>query len=997
VLLLKKGFTGKISLFSVIILAFVLILIFVLPTFAVPTYVAGNYSVNFTNGSAYSTSNVFKFEVNWTNTTNETFVNDVNTNFTLGLPDGTITSYSLSTSPVLVNNTTGTFPLKLNITFTQSQLGPAGIYNFSFGLKTQNGTNASQTWTNVTPVVVLNITNASNPIHLYFNNTPDANKTYTYPQAVNATVTSSGGTVYLYRNGVLVVNGTSPQSENILLGNGTGTYAYTFNATGDQNHTGNTSALTFYALVNKGTTNAVTYIDDALINKTVTYPTSVTIKGNSTSTTTSPTLTLYAGDLSLGSGTSVNQTITAGAGTYNIVYNASENENWTSVTNNTIFLIVSPNSSNPVGLTINNGTAYNNQNVTISYGTTITVNCSNSYSSSGSCSLYRNETLVTNNTNETVILGNETWAYKVNTSGNTNYSANASGETFYVMVNKGTPDVKIFINDNPANTTINYSSALTIKGNSSSGGVLPLFNISITNVTTSSQSVSISNTSQSSPIFLLPSIGNGTYRINLTANGNSNWSSTSNDTIFLLVNKGTLNLSLSVPNVIYPSNTTATSTEINTGDSDVNYTLYLNASGFGLVNYSSALGNGNISNTNLLGAASYRYILNTTAGTFANWTANTTGIDANVTVSKGATNLSLIITQITSANVPTSTSASGSGCPTQGAVDVNCTLWRNSILINSSNATDVSETVALNTGTWVYNYSTDGGNNWSSNSTATTLTSGAVSPAPSGGGGYSPSTTSATKVTLTRGNANITVPSIAASKMANVSITKTEDVDFRQVNISVANSVNNIKIVITKLAGSPASVTHIIEGKVYHYIQIDKTNFTDTDLSKVYIKFAVNKTWLTDSGVDKTNISLYRWLNDKWNELTTSYLSEDTSEVLYQAESPGFSYFLIGTKLGEVTQAPTAPTGAAITCTENWSCTNWSICTNSVQTRTCTDSNACGTTVNKPVESQDCIEAQFQADNTWMYYSIAAVIIIAIVAILFIFRKKVITKPSKKK
>jgi PGF-pre-PGF domain-containing protein len=266
-----------------------------------------------------------------------------------------------------------------------------------------------------------------------------------------------------------------------------------------------------------------------------------------------------------------------------------------------------------------------------------------------------------------------------------------------------------------------------------------------------------------------------------------------------------------------------------------------------------------------------------------------------------------------------------------------------------------------------------------------------------GGGSPGGTTTNVTKVLLAKGNANITIPSVAAGKMTNVSITKTENVAFRQINISVVNSVNNIKIVITKLAGSPASVTHIIEGKVYHYIQIDKTNFTDTDLSKVYIKFAVNKTWLTDSGVDKTNISLYRWLNDKWNELTTSYLSEDTSEVLYQAESPGFSYFLIGTKLGEVTQAPTAPTGAAITCTENWSCTNWSICTNSVQTRTCTDSNACGTTVNKPVESQDCIEAQFQADNTWMYYSIAAVIIIAIVAILFIFRKKVITKPSKKK
>ncbi|MFH1256720.1 MAG: Ig-like domain-containing protein [Candidatus Diapherotrites archaeon] len=41
-------------------------------------------------------------------------------------------------------------------------------------------------------------------------------------------------------------------------------------------------------------------------------------------------------------------------------------------------------------------------------------------------------------------------------------------------------------------------------------------------------------------------------------------------------------------------------------------------------------------------------------------------------------------------------------------------------------------------------------------------------------------------------------------------------------------------------------------------------------------------------------------------------------------------------------------------CTENWSCTAWSTCSGGTQTRTCTDSAACGTTVNKPVETQSC-------------------------------------------
>ena len=42
------------------------------------------------------------------------------------------------------------------------------------------------------------------------------------------------------------------------------------------------------------------------------------------------------------------------------------------------------------------------------------------------------------------------------------------------------------------------------------------------------------------------------------------------------------------------------------------------------------------------------------------------------------------------------------------------------------------------------------------------------------------------------------------------------------------------------------------------------------------------------------------------------------------------------------------------TCTSNWQCTSWSECTNNQQTRSCTDSNSCGTNTGKPVEAQAC-------------------------------------------
>lgn len=54
-------------------------------------------------------------------------------------------------------------------------------------------------------------------------------------------------------------------------------------------------------------------------------------------------------------------------------------------------------------------------------------------------------------------------------------------------------------------------------------------------------------------------------------------------------------------------------------------------------------------------------------------------------------------------------------------------------------------------------------------------------------------------------------------------------------------------------------------------------------------------------------------------------------------------------------------------CTESWSCSAWSACVSSSQSRTCTDANACGTTTTKPAEAQSCImplSVKFRTTNT---------------------------------
>src|SRR3989344_4029491 len=59
--------------------------------------------------------------------------------------------------------------------------------------------------------------------------------------------------------------------------------------------------------------------------------------------------------------------------------------------------------------------------------------------------------------------------------------------------------------------------------------------------------------------------------------------------------------------------------------------------------------------------------------------------------------------------------------------------------------------------------------------------------------------------------------------------------------------------------------------------------------------------------------------------------------------------------VGPVTRAKlNALYGCSPTCVPNWQCSVWSACANSLQTRTCPDTNNCGVTTGKPAESQAC-------------------------------------------
>lgn len=93
----------------------------------------------------------------------------------------------------------------------------------------------------------------------------------------------------------------------------------------------------------------------------------------------------------------------------------------------------------------------------------------------------------------------------------------------------------------------------------------------------------------------------------------------------------------------------------------------------------------------------------------------------------------------------------------------------------------------------------------------------------------------------------------------------------------------------------------------------------------------------------------------------TVMLYEDgaTKSVTISAPASGSCTFHGDYKFGtfDIKPFPDATitiSGTPTTCTENWVCGNYGACVDGKQTRTCTDSNNCGTALTKPATEKTC-------------------------------------------
>ncbi len=123
------------------------------------------------------------------------------------------------------------------------------------------------------------------------------------------------------------------------------------------------------------------------------------------------------------------------------------------------------------------------------------------------------------------------------------------------------------------------------------------------------------------------------------------------------------------------------------------------------------------------------------------------------------------------------------------------------------------------------------------------------------------------------------------------------------ISFGVTESVGKFVVTVTKEDRSslPAEARSF-SGKPYLFLKI-ATTLSDVALSNPALDFKVRKSWLTENKVNKKDIVLLRFTADKWNNLPTILEKEDDLFVFYRAETPGFSYFVIGERQSSLPSA----------------------------------------------------------------------------------------------
>ncbi len=181
----------------------------------------------------------------------------------------------------------------------------------------------------------------------------------------------------------------------------------------------------------------------------------------------------------------------------------------------------------------------------------------------------------------------------------------------------------------------------------------------------------------------------------------------------------------------------------------------------------------------------------------------------------------------------------------------------------------------------------------------TSVTTTTTTTVDGGGGGGSGGATKPSTTEVSDNKVEISGLGISKDSSKILEIDEWSGLVYKIV-IYASQIITNGKIIMERF--SPWSVWEVpaLSGDyvVYHYLKIDTENIEGRTKS-VALYFSVKKDWIEENSIG--TISLWKYENG-WKKLEITKVSETSDRLNYKSVFPGFSYFAVAGKQGEITE-----------------------------------------------------------------------------------------------
>ncbi len=998
---LSKGISIQNGALLAMFVIFLVSVSYIVAVFAIPLYTgAGNISP--ASGTAYSPAATYWFNQTWVN--QSAAENITMCNVTIGRPDGSLTVYSQLTTPAVGLNSTVP-PTLCNFSLTQSQLGAAGTYNYTFSA--ENDTNNWNTSFPTTTYVVAQNTSTANYMNITINGV-EANQTFTYGTVTTVSFSNSISGEFCaeaYTYGTY--RGCSPLSDPITL-HGVGSYTYVINTSGNTNYSA--SAGKFLNMnITQANVPLALYINGTDDNKQLNESASsslvavnFTVVGTFAGVTPSTLLQLWTNHtgapVQWTNGSApviINITNMMALGVYNITGYFPGDVNYTAnitthyltiadVTNPTVFLGMPGNFTGILGPGVFNTST---GNLTFMPNDLHLTNCSLWANFGGSW--VRNQTLVngTNLTNVTwnnfsVTLPDGTYIWNVkcyDTSGN-----NAFNTTGNYTLRVATPPmfqpIGVYLND-----TDNFYS------NCSNNKVIHL----VANLTQASLTVTANFSTiegDASAVVTMDDKGSGIYTANYTVTNTTGaffeprvilvnasnvvgWNMNGTAAVIYNMTIPDANLTTNSTNFCYVQNFSAIP-NVTFEKADYGKIVFIDninlstpQQGVMLANLSANL---NITNKTIGINSTYFSELNKSAvltmyNTPVNLTQKLTFIPEGSSLAQYCNGTFCIsptwngTTNITTFNItmfskyiaddaaPVITPVGPTGTYNVGSVNLQVSTNERAVCSYSTNDTSYGNMTAFVT------------TNSINHTQPLSLTTGSYiyyvkckdvannTNVNSTSIGFAINIISTSTEPSGGGytpppttpSGTYSFGSIGAGQTASTTV-DVPNVPVTGVSLTVDEAVSNVHLTVSSYTTMPSTISIGAPGNVYDYLSIS-TTAPSTAVTQIQINFKVPVSWVTSNNIDPATITLNHYVDGAWTTLTTTQTTSDGTYYYFTATTSSLSYFAITGQIVGVTP----PVAGCPTCDP---ATEWSDCVDGTQTRT---AYGCSATTNYTCEASE--------------------------------------------